>query len=54
MGTQILQVKCNNNNNNNKDFYYRECLLDIQLSSIRPAKQHSLTTITTCFNNNNK
>ena len=24
-----------NNNNNNKDFYWRECLLDVHLSSIR-------------------
>ena len=31
----------NNNNNNNKDFYNRDCVLDVYLSSIRPSTQHS-------------
>ena len=42
------------NYNSYKDFYLRECLLNVHLSSIRPSTQHSLTTITTWFNNNNK
>jgi len=33
--------------------HQRECLLDVHLSSIRRSTQHSLTTITTWFNNNN-
>jgi len=36
------------------DFYQRKYLLDVHISSIRLSTQHSLTTITTWFNNNNK
>ena len=51
----IIKKKDNNNNNktNNKDFYYRKCLLDVHISSIRFSTQHSLPIITTWFNNNN-
>ena len=54
MNTFVQSYDNNNKNNNNKDFYKRECLLDIHLSSIRPSTQHGLTTITTWLNNNNK
>ena len=36
---------CLNTNTKNKDFYLRECLLDIHLSSIRPSTKHGLPII---------
>ena len=52
-----LYVMLRNNTNNNSIIiktYKREGLLDVHLSSIRPSTQHSLTTIPTWLNDNNK